>query len=518
MMLLWLKFILTCLLLVYNVHSYQILGLFPMASISHHILTTKLIEGLAEAGHEVTMVSPYAAKNVPKHWKYRDIVLDGVDEKFQDYLKTMNLYEMDKANPIAIMRQMSNIMSEIVNNTITHPKMIELTNSNEQFDALIIEVFHLDALKAYASIFNCHQILLSSAGPSSWVNPTVGNPQPVSYVPHMFSGDFSKNLSFWNRSKNLVFYLLDYLMITFFSNSLQDDFVKQICSDGPSVSELRTNASLVLLNSHTSIYPALPLVPNMVEIGGYFIDPPKPLPKDLQNFMDNAKDGVIYFSMGSNLKSKDLPEPTKNGILKVFGKLKQRVIWKFEEDLPNKPANVLIKKWCPQADILAHPKMKLFITHGGLLSTTETIYHGVPILAIPVFGDQPTNAARAEADGYGLKFHYLDFTIEKFESYLIELLNNPKYSQAVKERSKIYHDRPMKPREAAVYWVEYIIRHNGAPHLRVAGRNLVWYKYFMVDVFAALLVVFGSLVYVVKLIVKKFCCRSMKSDRKQKVL
>ncbi|XP_050298920.1 UDP-glycosyltransferase UGT5-like isoform X2 [Anthonomus grandis grandis] len=513
-----LKVISICLLLAYNVQSYKILGLFPMAGISHHILATKLMEGLAEAGHEVTMVSPYPAKNLPKHWKYRDIVLDGVAEKFQEYLKNMNLFEMEKANAIALMRQMTNMMSEIMNNTINHPKMIELTKSNEQFDALIMEQFQQDGLKAYALIFNSHQILLSSVGPNPSVNPTVGNPQPVSYAPHFFAGDFSKDLSVWNRSKNLAFYLLDYFMTTFFTNPFQDDFVKKICSDCPSVSELRTNASLVLLNSHTSIYPALPLVPNMVEIGGYFIDPPKPLPEDLQEFMDNAKDGVVYFSMGSNLKSKDLPEATKNGILKVLGKLKQRVIWKFEENLPNKPANVLIKKWCPQADILAHPKMKLFITHGGLLSTTETIYHGVPILAIPVFGDQPTNAARAEAGGYGLKFHYLEFTIEKFESYLNELLNNPKYSQEVKKRSKIYHDRAMKPREAAVYWVEYVIRHNGAPHLRVAGRNLVWYKYFMVDVFAALLVVFGSLVYVVKLIVKKFCCRSMKSDRKQKVL
>ncbi|XP_050298923.1 UDP-glycosyltransferase UGT5-like [Anthonomus grandis grandis] len=507
-----------CLLLVYHVHSYKILGLFPMGSTSHQILATKLMEGLAEAGHEVTMVSPYPTKNVPKHWKYRDIVLDGVGEKFEEYLENMNLFEMEKANAIVIMRQMSNMMSEMINNTINHPKMIKLTKSNEQFDALIIEQFHQDGLKAYASIFNCHQILLSSVGPNPWVNPTVGNPQPVSYVPHIFSGDFSKNLSFWNRSKNLAFYLLDYFMRTFFTNPHQDNFIKQICSDCPSVSELYTNASLVLLNSHTSIYQAVPLVPNMVEIGGYFIDSPKPLPKDLQEFMDNAKDGVVYFSMGSNLKSKDLPEATKSGILKVLGKLKQRVIWKFEEDLPNKPANVLIKKWCPQADILAHPKMKLFITHGGLLSTTETIYHGVPILAIPVFGDQPTNAARAEEGGYALKFHYHDFTIEKFESYLNELLNNPKYSQEVKKRSKIYHDRTMKPREAAVYWVEYVIRHNGAPHLRVAGRNLVWYKYFMVDVFAALLVVFGSLVYVAKLVVKKACCRSKKSDRKQKVL
>lgn len=68
--------------------------------------------------------------------------------------------------------------------------------------------------------------------------------------------------------------------------------------------------------------------------------------------MDNAKNGVVYFSMGSNLKSKDLPVELKQGILKVFGGLKQTVIWKFEEMLPNTPKNVHIVQWAPQQSIL----------------------------------------------------------------------------------------------------------------------------------------------------------------------
>lgn len=69
--------------------------------------------------------------------------------------------------------------------------------------------------------------------------------------------------------------------------------------------------------------------------------------------MDESKDGVILFSMGSNLKSSDLPESRLVEILTAFSKLKQRVIWKFEkEDLPNIPENVLISKWLPQSDIL----------------------------------------------------------------------------------------------------------------------------------------------------------------------
>ena len=68
--------------------------------------------------------------------------------------------------------------------------------------------------------------------------------------------------------------------------------------------------------------------------------------------MDSAKNGVIYFSLGSNLKSKDLPDDLKQGLLKVFGALKQTVLWKFEENLPNTPKNVHIVQWAPQQSIL----------------------------------------------------------------------------------------------------------------------------------------------------------------------
>lgn len=70
--------------------------------------------------------------------------------------------------------------------------------------------------------------------------------------------------------------------------------------------------------------------------------------------MDNAQHGVIYFSMGSNLRSKHMPDVLKKDLLKMFGKLKQTVIWKFEEDLPNRPSNVHIVQWTPQPSILGN--------------------------------------------------------------------------------------------------------------------------------------------------------------------
>lgn len=74
--------------------------------------------------------------------------------------------------------------------------------------------------------------------------------------------------------------------------------------------------------------------------------------KDLQKLLDSKKEGVIFFSMGSNLKSSELSIELRTGLLKFFGTLKQTVLWKFEEDLAGKPDNVVISSWLPQASIL----------------------------------------------------------------------------------------------------------------------------------------------------------------------
>jgi glucuronosyltransferase len=55
----------------------------------------------------------------------------------------------------------------------------------------------------------------------------------------------------------------------------------------------------------------------------------------------------------------------------------------------------------PQQDLLAHPNLKVFVTHGGLLSLQEALYHQTPLVGIPLGNDQKPNMLRAEKKGYG---------------------------------------------------------------------------------------------------------------------
>lgn len=158
----------------------------------------------------------------------------------------------------------------------------------------------------------------------------------------------------------------------------------------PPVSQMEKNLSAVLLNSHAPLTSTRPTVPGMVFIGGMHIKQvPDPLPEDIKQFIENSEHGVIYFSLGSNVKSSEMPKESRQIFLDVFSELKQRVIWKFEdENVPKLPPNVMVRKWLPQPDILAHPKIKVFITHGGLFGTQEGVYNAVPMLGMPFYCDQ----------------------------------------------------------------------------------------------------------------------------------
>lgn len=72
--------------------------------------------------------------------------------------------------------------------------------------------------------------------------------------------------------------------------------------------------------------------------------------------------------------------------------------------------------------------------------------------------------------------------------------------------SSVFHDRPMSAIDTAVYWVEYVIRHKGAHHLRSPAVDLKWYQYYLLDVFAF----FISIILLLILICYCICNRIVK--------
>jgi len=77
--------------------------------------------------------------------------------------------------------------------------------------------------------------------------------------------------------------------------------------------------------------------------------------QELQNFLDEAKDGVIYFSFGSSIRGDHMSEEKRRVFIEAFSELPQKILWKWESaHLPEQPANVKIGTWLPQQDILGN--------------------------------------------------------------------------------------------------------------------------------------------------------------------
>ena len=75
----------------------------------------------------------------------------------------------------------------------------------------------------------------------------------------------------------------------------------------------------------------------------------------------------------------------------------------------------------------AHRNMKLFITHAGLGGLQEAVYYGVPMIGIPLFGDQFRNAESFVAKGMLIRIDYKNLSKATLDSALNAALHNPSY-------------------------------------------------------------------------------------------
>ena len=134
--------------------------------------------------------------------------------------------------------------------------------------------------------------------------------------------------------------------------------------------------SVFISNHHPVTHGSWPYLPNVVEVGGLGVKEARPLTGDLRTFLDSASAGAVYISFGSAIKSNQIPEERLEQLLDVFRSLPQySFVWKWDSEIENLPGNVKTKNWIPQQDLLGHPNLRVFVTHGGMGGVSEAIYH-----------------------------------------------------------------------------------------------------------------------------------------------
>ncbi|KAJ9584430.1 hypothetical protein L9F63_021223, partial [Diploptera punctata] len=292
-------------------------------------------------------------ENIPN---YMDIDLSF---SYAYYRRQFDLETWDNLSIYDVTLQLISGLIKLTDNQLSSPQVQQFikNSGNTSYDLVFIE----------ASIFYSYHGLIHHLGSPPMIgiisyeftltaSYSSGIPYNPSCYPE-FMLPFSDRMTFFERLENARYWLflrrLNYPWVNI-KQRRQVIMRKYFGSAPPPVHEAERNYSLIMIARSSIFNYPIPLTPSAISFHSLHVKTtPDPLPKDLKNFLDEATHGVIYFSFGSNLLSKNMAEDKIRVFMEALSELPQKILWKWELDiLPGKPSNVKIGKWLPQQDIL----------------------------------------------------------------------------------------------------------------------------------------------------------------------
>eukprot|EP00057_Strongylocentrotus_purpuratus_P015073 XP_011669547.1 PREDICTED: UDP-glucuronosyltransferase 2C1 [Strongylocentrotus purpuratus] len=489
---------------------------------SHHIALTTITQELVQRGHEVTLLiidnqnvggllpDSYTSKiTLPNSMTDEELTEAAyVHSTIPELTNKTFLEVIQDPRPWTMLHLHSFGCFELFKNVDIMEQL-----QRERFDKMItypiLDVCDI-VLAAYLDI--PYIVLTGTRRVPAFHEGMLGIPTPVSYVPFSLgTPELGDRMTFIQRVKNAVaFYgmhsISEYFTVYRLIGQLQRTYgIRTDLTPWQMISR----AELWLCHNTWALEYPRPIAPNWIPIPGLTIKKPKPLPEDLETFVQGSREhGFIVFTLGSD---------ALNDIFsKVFSELPQRILWRYVGPTPRYLGNnTLISDWLPQNDLLAHPKARMLIYHGGSAGIHEAVHHGVPMLLMPIGGDQPSNAHLVAAKGMGLVLDPNNLNEDEIRISISTLLNDESYKVNVMKGSGILRDRLASPLDTAVFWIEHVVKYGG-DHLRLRSTEMGFIQLNSLDVAAFLVVLFLIIIYIDYLVIRG-CYRCVcKRTRKQK--
>lgn len=500
---------------------------FPMDG-SHWINMKVLMEELHAKGHSMTVIrgsnSWYIPEKSPLYTSITIKIRGNFDNFIAEFLKEQIRVQREGASLLTFIEQTRDFLSVFGDyQKIWADGLVWLLEDKTLMKQLLDSKYDLvltDPAMA-AGVILAKYLKLPLVLNVRWITGGDGQfimaPSPLSYIPVPGSG-LTDRMNFLQRVKNTLFFGLVLFQQKFLAGPIYHAICAKYLDGGCDINSLLQEADIWLFRSDFVFDFPRPTMPNLIYIGGFQCSPTQPLPADMEEFVQSAGEhGVIIMSLGTFVEA--LPTEVADDIADVFAKMPQKVIWRHKGPRPSTLGNnTMVVDWMPQKDLLGHPQSKVFIAHGGTNGIQEAIYHGVPVLGIPLFFDQYDNLLRLEVRGAGKIIPLAEVNSENFEKSLVEVLNVGSYRENVQRLSRLHRDQPMTPMDQAVFWVEYVMRHKGAPHLRTEAYKMPWYSYYCADVLLVLLITVSLLLMSTYGIFRFLCCRSKGKSKQQKTL
>lgn len=466
---------------------------------SHWVNMKVLIQELHSRGHHITVIRPNNSMNMVEDSSFYQLInlnvpVDADTKGFDLFVsKALQLRRESHTSILAFFQNIAEFVTMLhdahKNVVDTMQQMFEDAKLMQSFREAEYDVVLTDPCFG-GGILLARKLGLPLVFNVRWTifedgHQTVA-PSPLSYIP-LTGTLLSDRMTFLQRVKNVLYGLMMLYHPLTVKRLYYNPFVHKYFGPDVHYDDLVQEADIWLMRTDFTFEFPRPTMPNVVYMGGFQCKPSKALPQHLEDFVQSsAEHGVIVMSLGTLVGT--LPDDIAEHVAAAFAQLPQKVIWRHTGKRPSTLGNnTLLLEWLPQNDLLGHPKTRLFVAHGGTNGLQEAIYHGVPIVGIPLMFDQDENLSRMGRRGVAKVLDFGTFDRDNFLDALKAVLYEPSYRQNMLELSRLHRDQPMKPLDRAMFWIEFVMRHKGADHLKTRSYKMSWIQYHSVDVIALLL-------------------------------
>ncbi|XP_008400804.1 UDP-glucuronosyltransferase 2C1 [Poecilia reticulata] len=487
--------------------SFLLLGVFFPAADSGHFLAfpgeyshwlnmRTIIEELVRRNHKVTVLVPDASPSVNYNSsqdaaKYNFLVFkvpfsrSDMNNIMQDFIQ-FSMYKAHNSSlldrflvPLTILGKLSQIGKQQCDAMLKNQQLMA-TLRDAAFDVVILDPMVMCG-DLVAEVLGLPLVLSLRFSFGSTMERHCGQaPMPASFIPAS-PLPYSDHMTFRERLVNMLTYTGTSVLSELYWRTTVDSFYTDIKGSPTSFCSSLGRADVWLIRTFWDIETPRPIPPNFFYVGGLHCRPAHPLPEDLEAFVQSSGDaGIVVVTFGSMVTN--LAPDRANVIASALGRLPQKVIWRYRGKTPaTLSPNTKILHWIPQNDLLGHQLTRAFVTHGGTNGLYEALFHGVPVVGIPLFGDQPDNLARLSRRGAAVVLHFNHMTVDELVQALHAVINEPSFRSNMQQLSSLQHQQPVAPLNTAAFWLEFVLRHGGAKHLRLASHDLYWFQYYSLD-------------------------------------
>ncbi|CAL2028431.1 unnamed protein product [Caenorhabditis brenneri] len=500
-------------------YAYNILVYSPSFGASHTNFMARIADTLTDARHNVTFLVPVVDKTRKTQLGVKttkDVVMvENHDGSFVD--KGAGTYwaaEINAGNIYELFGEFAIAMNNNCHDFLQRKDIFEEMKSRN-FDVGIFEPLtvcglgFMHAIGIRKIITACSEVFYDT------VLDVIGEPLDLSHVPTILST--LEDPEKWSFSDKIQNYKLSmaYQKWTYEVFDAQTTIYKKYLGEEvPDWRELIAKSSLQFVNSIPYVDFPRTVGQKTISIGGIQVGSQI---EDLEEEWDavlSARPMNVLISFGSVVRSMDLPEVWRNPNMSrsnLLAAIKSQpnttFIWKYESDdlsFAQGFPNIHFSKWVPQTSLLNDPRLTAFITHGGLGSTNELSYHGVPAIMVPVFVDQHRNSNMLARHGGVIVFKKQDLgDADKIKNALQAILYDEKYKKNSMKLAELLNNQPLKPREQVVRYVEFVARFGPFPNMDMEGRGLGLLEKNVLDIYFVLVApyLFGlGLVFLVTLV------------------